>query len=143
MATQTRLSRWMTRGVSSQIWRYWIPVVIYAGLIFFLSAQSEPEQYVPIFSFPGADKLEHAVEYSVLGILCYRAFRYAAGKRASRYALLLAIVIASGYGVSDEFHQYFVPLREADGWDVLADTVGASLGAVGRHHLWRLLRHFH
>ena len=126
----------MKRIFSIQIWGYWIPVVMYAGLIFFLSAQSDPEQYVPVFSFPGADKLEHAVEYSVLGILCYRAFRYAAGGWASRYALLLAIVIASGYGVSDEFHQYFVPLREADGWDVLADTIGASLGSLGWHHLW-------
>ena len=127
----------VTRGFDSWIWGYWIPVIAYAGLIFFLSDQSYPEKYVPIFTFPGGDKLDHALEYSVLGVLCYRAFRYAAGEWASRYALLLAIVAAFGYGVSDEFHQYFVPLREADVWDILADTVGASIGASGWHHRWR------
>ena len=127
----------MTRGFDNWIWGYWVPVIVYAGLIFFLSDQSYPEKYVPIFTFPGGDKLDHALEYSVLGVLCYRAFRYAAGEWASRYALLLAIVAAFGYGVSDEVHQYFVPLREADVWDILADTVGASIGASGWHHRWR------
>ncbi|HZC81982.1 MAG TPA: VanZ family protein [Nitrospiraceae bacterium] len=130
----------MARNFNNVMWRYWVPVLCYAGLIFFLSDQPHPEEYVPVFAFQGGDKLGHALEYSVLGILCYRAFRHAAGEWASRYALYLAIVASIGYGVSDEFHQYFVPLRKADGWDVLADTIGASLGAWGWCRGWRLVQ---
>ncbi len=35
------------------------------------------------------------------------------------------------YGVTDELHQLFVPLREPDPWDVAADTVGAAVAVLG------------
>lgn len=45
---------------------------------------------------------------------------------------IAAIVLATLYGVSDEFHQLFVPGRSADPYDVLADGVGATIGtAIG------------
>ena len=45
---------------------------------------------------------------------------------------LLALVLATLYGVTDEFHQMFVPGRTADRYDVLADGIGATLGvAIG------------
>lgn len=44
-------------------------------------------------------------------------------------ALLAAILIASLYGASDEFHQLFVPGRLCDAADWLTDTCGAALGA--------------
>ena len=62
---------------------------------------------------------------------CYRAFRWAAGPAAARHAVLLAVVTASAYGLTDEVHQAFVPLRDASWQDWLADTVGAALAAVG------------
>ena len=112
---------------------YWLPVVIYAGLIFFLSSLSHPEQLAPsLFEMLG-DKTLHAIEYGILAVLCYRAFRHAAGSRAARYALGFAIMAASLYGVTDEVHQAFVFSRESSGWDVLADSVGATLGSFG----WR------
>jgi VanZ family protein len=42
--------------------------------------------------------------------------------------VILSVVLSSLYGVSDEIHQYFVPFREADLLDVLADTLGGILG---------------
>ncbi len=45
-------------------------------------------------------------------------------------AVVLAIVCASLYGVTDELHQYFVPGRACDPADWLVDTCGAALGAV-------------
>jgi VanZ family protein len=110
--------------------RYWLPVLAYAGLIFFLSSLPHPETYAPALIRQLGDKLGHAIEYGVLGILCYRAFRHAAGPWASRYALLFAIVVSVGYGITDEVHQAFVPLREPDGWDLLMDTLGSSLAAL-------------
>ncbi len=44
--------------------------------------------------------------------------------------VVIAIVLATLYGVSDEFHQLFVPGRSADRYDVLADCIGATMGAA-------------
>lgn len=43
---------------------------------------------------------------------------------------LAAVVLASLYGVTDEFHQSFVPGRMPDPADWLTDTCGAALGAA-------------
>lgn len=112
-------------------WFYWFPVIVYAGLIFYLSSLSHPEEYVPSVIVNLGDKIMHAAEYGVLGVLCYRAFRYAAGAWAARQALALAILASIAYGFTDEFHQAFVPLRQFDGWDLLTDGLGASASAVG------------
>jgi VanZ family protein len=47
--------------------------------------------------------------------------------------VILSVVLSSLYGVSDEIHQYFVPFREADLLDVLADTLGGILGVYIYH----------
>ena len=118
--------------------RYWTPVVLYAGIIFYLSAQSHPEEQLPSFLLKEvSDKILHAVEYGILATLCYRAFRWAAGATLSPYAILLSIVTASFYGFTDEVHQYFVPLREASVFDWMADTVGTVIAAVGASRIFR------
>ena len=120
------------QDVMGQVLWYWAPVVGYAGLIFSLSALSHPEEQLPSFVLKGiSDKVLHAVEYAMLAFLCYRAFRWAAGPVVARQAVVLAIVTASVFGITDEVHQLFVPLREASWQDWLADTVGARLAAVG------------
>ena len=119
-----------------QVFWYWVPVVLYAGTIFYLSAQSHPEEQLPSFLFEVvSDKVLHAVEYAVLGGLCYRVFRWGMSGQAASRALLFAIVTASLYGMTDEAHQLFVPFRESSWQDWLADTVGAVIGALS----WRFL----
>jgi VanZ family protein len=113
--------------------RYWLPVAAYAGLIYWMSDQVRPPGPALWLIELLGDKVVHAVEYGLLGLLCYRAFRHAAGTGAGRAAFTLAVLASGGYGVTDEIHQAFVPYRDASGWDVLADTVGAALGAQG----WR------
>jgi len=116
---------------------YWGPVVGYAGMVFFLSAQSYPEEQLPSFLVKDVnDKVLHAVEYAGLGGLCYQAFRWGVSGRAASRALLFAIVTASLYGMTDEVHQLFVPFRESSWQDWLADTIGAVIGAMS----WRFLR---
>jgi len=113
-----------------QLW-YWAPVFGYAALIFYFSAQSHPEEQLPQFLMQQiSDKVLHAAEYAVLGILCYRGFRWAAGPAAARQAMLLSIAVASAYAVTDEVHQFFVPSREASSWDWVADTIGAGIGSI-------------
>lgn len=110
---------------------YWGPVALYAALIFYLSSQSHPEQYVPNFLFPKlGDKVLHAIEYALLGFLCYRAFRHGAGAWGEHYAVLSAVVAATIYGATDEWHQAFVPFRESDPWDLATDLAGALIGVI-------------
>ena len=125
------------QGVTVQVFWYWLPAVLYAGMIFYMSSQSHPEEQLPAFVLKDiSDKVLHAVEYAGLAVLCYRAFRWAAGPSAARQALVLAIVTASIYGVTDEVHQFFVPFRESSWLDWLADTAGATVGALS----WKSLR---
>ena len=125
------------QSAPAQVLWYWVPAALYAGLIFFLSAQSHPEDNLPSFLFKEvSDKVLHAVEYGILAVLCYRAFRWAAGPTIARQAVVLAILTASVYGITDEVHQAFVPLRESSWQDWLADTIGAFIGAMS----WRSIR---
>jgi len=125
------------QGAMVQVFWYWVPVALYAGVIYFLSAQSHPEEQLPSFLLKDvSDKVLHAVEYGILALLCYRAFRWAAGPAVARQAVVLAIVTASVYGLTDEAHQFFVPFRESSWLDWLADTIGAAIGAMS----WRFLR---
>ena len=112
--------------------RAWLPVAAYMALIFYLSSLPHPEEQLPNFLFEKlGDKLLHAIEYSVLAMLCYRAFRRTVRAYAAQYAVVLAIAAASLYGATDEVHQAFVPLRASSLSDWIADTAGAVIGAVG------------
>lgn len=117
--------------MTGMMWlRYWVPVWGYAGLIFYLSSLSHPEQSLPSLFDDVSDKILHAVEYAVLGGFCYRAFRWGTNDAWAPHALTLAILTASLYGFSDELHQWFVPLRDSSWQDWAADSIGAAIGAV-------------
>jgi VanZ family protein len=108
----------------------WLPVVLYAALIFYFS--STPGQAVPQW-VGQRDKLAHGAEYAGFGFLLARAF----GRR-SWWAAILAGAL---YGVTDEFHQSFVPNRFGnDLGDMTADTIGCALGVGAYFAATRLLR---
>ena len=111
-----------------------LPALAYAGLIFYLSSQPDPLPFVPR-SWLAQDKLVHAAEYAVLGGLLLVGLRLL-GVRPW-VAVVAAALLASAYGASDEVHQSFVPGREADVLDWVADTVGAVLGASLAHAVLR------
>lgn len=72
----------------------------------------------------------HLVEYAVLGYLIARAASNSASGKLRMNFRILAVVCAGLYGISDELHQYFVPGRQMEVFDLLADTLGAALGQV-------------
>ena len=115
--------------------RYWGPVCVYAVLIYSMSAQSHPEDNLPAFVFDLSDKVVHAIEYAVLGMLCYRALRGYSVVSWRQHAIPLAILLASVYGASDELHQSFIPFRDSSWLDWLADTIGATLGVLALHRV--------
>jgi VanZ family protein len=115
---------------SRWIW-YWLPVIAYASLIFYLSSLPHPEEDLPKFLFEKiGDKFLHVIEYAVLGLLCYPAFRRAAGARIAQQAVLVTILAVSFYAMTDEVHQAFVPFRESSWLDWMADTAGGVIGAL-------------
>jgi VanZ family protein len=104
----------------------WMPAVTYMALIWWLS--SIPIT-LPLPSIPWRDKALHVVEYFVLGLLVARAVRGTWPLLVPRRALLSAALITAGWGYLDEVHQAFVPGRDANAWDLLANVIGAALGA--------------
>ena len=85
-------------------------------------------------NLPGgiSDKSGHSIGYAMLAGVFLRALAGGRLRGVTWKRGLLAIVLATLYGVSDEFHQLFVPGRSADPYDVLADCVGATIGmAIG------------
>jgi VanZ family protein len=106
-------------------------VCAYAGLIFYLSSQPHPEEQLPSFVGLFSDKFLHVIEYGVLGGLFWRGFYWGFDASWRSWAIPLAILCTSLYGISDEVHQSFVPFRESSWLDWVADTVGAGIGAAG------------
>jgi hypothetical protein len=102
------------------------PPVAWAALIFILSHQ--PTIAPGVLLFAHADKLAHGLAFAILSGLTARAVR-AAGWGTLRI-LLAAATVASLYGAMDEWHQSFVPGRDPDPWDWVADTAGAIVGAA-------------
>ena len=63
-------------GPAGQRMWAWLPVAAYMALIFYFSSLPHPDEELPKFLFETlGDKLLHGIEYAVLGVLCYRAFR--------------------------------------------------------------------
>ncbi len=112
-------------------WR-WPLVAAYMAFIFALSSVTMPP------ALPGGtDKDLHALLYGGLAVVLIRALAGGLRRRVSLNIAILAVVVAALYGVSDEFHQSFVPSRDPDVWDVVADAIGAAVSA-GVLYSWSL-----
>lgn len=119
-----------TSHFSSKGWvliKYWAPVLLYCGFIVYLSSLSHPSSHFPSFLSELNDKLAHGVEYGILGVLIYRALHNTTRNIGNIY---VAIICTVAFGMSDEMHQWFVPGRQADTWDLLADALGATVFIV-------------
>ncbi len=113
-------------------WVFWIPAVATAALIALLSHQ--PDTGLPE-GFP--DKPAHFFEYAFFTMtLVYGFSRGFDFRRRSRGRIVAAVLLASAYGVTDEWHQSFVG-RDASVADWLADTSGAVVAGVAAWWLWR------
>ena len=104
----------------------WGPVVLMLVVIF--GASSIPN----LQTLPGniSDKSGHSIGYAMLGGAILRALSGGRLRGVTWSRGLVAIAVATLYGVTDEFHQLFVPGRSADRYDVLADCVGATIGTT-------------
>ena len=102
--------------------KFWFPVFLYSGIIFY--ASSLPDVKPPL-KIKNIDKAIHVLEYLPFGFLLARAFIQ---QRPAVKIWQVVTICSLLYGISDEYHQSFVPGREAGVSDVIADTIGGFLG---------------
>jgi VanZ family protein len=104
----------------------WLPPLLLMGVIFFFSAQPSLDSGLGLVDLIGR-KLIHFAEYALLCFLWWRALvTVTSPGRAALWAFLLA----SGYAITDEFHQTFVDGRHGSPLDWAIDSAGAALVAI-------------
>ena len=101
----------------------YVPPILYAGLIFWLSSQRFPSVRLVY----GADWGVHTLLYAGFGCVLWSSFRRAGREERVVFPILL---ICLAYGLSDEIHQYFVPGRTFEWLDIAADGLGGGLGVL-------------
>jgi len=133
--------------------KYWLPALLWMVAIFTASTDLGSTQHTsriigPVLHFfwPSISdqavhdiqvmvrKIGHLGGYAVLAILVWRArhrgiFTRQWSARRAAFAEFICLV----YAISDEFHQSFVPTREASIVDVMIDCAGAAAGLLA---LW-------
>lgn len=117
--------------------RFQRPVAILAPLaylaaIFVQSSFELPPQ--PEALPDNIDKVLHLLEYGILGFLLQRGI--VVGLRRPQLSWWIPALAGAFFGLTDEFHQLFVPGRSAGWGDVVADVLGSVLGA------WLGMRNF-
>lgn len=116
----------------------WVPglvTLLWMGAIFALSARSTipvpPGMAAGLTAIAG-----HLVAYAVLAALIWWMIEPLNIGPPRRFAL--ALVGAVAYGLTDEWHQSFVPGRDASSFDIAVDAIGALGGLIVVRQLPRL-----
>ena len=140
------------RVVRRRFFKYWLPVLVWMTVIF--GASSDPSSFqrssriigpllrwmIPTVSdatvhavVVAVRKTAHLTEYAVLALLLWRALASRAREELCSWRWAeagCALLLVAIYAASDEFHQRFVPSREASVGDVLLDTLGGLLALI-------------
>jgi VanZ family protein len=126
--------------------KYWLPVIFWMCFIFWMSTGTFSSQntysfvepvlrfLVPQISSHGVDlihalmrKSAHIIEYFILGLLLFRAFRRGSTPPWNWRWSFFAVGVVVLWAASDEFHQSFVSTRTASVMDVGIDVAGGII----------------
>jgi len=103
----------------------WGPAIGWMVLIFLLS--SLPKEEIPV-SGESLSIAAHLIEYGILALLIRRALASPPGFWGRGVPLFtLSLGLTFLYGISDEWHQSFVPGRSSSVMDLAVDVTGAFL----------------
>ncbi|QOR65455.1 VanZ family protein [Cytobacillus suaedae] len=106
--------------------------ILYMTFIWLQSSKFNPSQLeylyptihpVVFLMIGGTLELAHLIQFGILYLLIVLAF-LTYGELTTKKEII-ALVIASLYGVIDEIHQYFVPYRSFSTIDIIKDIIGA------------------
>lgn len=104
--------------------------------LFIFSGFSDP--VAPDLGFELQDKLGHFAAYFILGAALQPALialfpKFASSKSENRPKIglcALALIVGAIYAATDELHQAFVPGRNSDFFDWIADVLGIAVSCV-------------
>lgn len=106
---------------------YWLPPLVWMGLIYFLSSfhklQASPVSWQDFV----IRKTAHFLEFAVLFVLYNRGLAKST-QLTRRKGLFLSLILTIGYAMTDEFHQTMVLGRTGKPFDILIDSLGALAG---------------
>lgn len=107
----------------NKFFKYWLPVLIWAGFIFYLS--SIPDLKSGLDQDFILRKIAHILEFAILTFLFLRIL--AKEDLSNKNIIIYSIVFSFLYALSDEYHQTFVLGREGSLKDVGIDSIGILL----------------
>lgn len=119
----------------------WAPALLIMGVLFYSSSLPGDRIHLPLFPF--SDKLVHFLAYAVLGAAISLRFEFRRRLTGSPADLREPTVdfkgLASGilYGIGDEIHQVFVPMRIFGPGDMVADFLGVAAGYMAYRKVFR------
>ncbi len=116
----------------------YVPLIIYWLLL--LTATSLPGKDLPDIHV--SDKIEHFSAYAILTILLtFTSLLQTKYKFLKEKAFLSTLIFVSIYAALDELHQLFIPGRDCDINDWMADFLAACFGILIVYSLVKLLRY--
>ena len=113
----------------------WIAVLVWMVVILILSTDyfSDARTTATLFTSSTGSvirKLAHWSEYFIFAVLLIRALNRGSKTVIPKRRILFAVILAALYAAIDEWHQAFVPSRDATARDVFIDAMGAACGAA-------------
>ena len=110
------------------LFKWWWPVIAWMAAI--MTVSSIPRALLPETGIQHLDKIAHAVEYAILGILLMRALSRSNLNMSFTKISAIAIISSLCYAILDEWHQQFIPGRATDILDLTADFIGVNVGVL-------------
>ncbi|MFW9825837.1 MAG: VanZ family protein [Candidatus Thorarchaeota archaeon] len=99
-----------------------LPAIIFVLIIFYFSSLSNPyPSPPPVPTIIFLNPLLHLFEFALLTFLLFYGF-------FSKTKVIFIIIVSVTYAIIDEIHQYFVPNRYFDLFDLFIDFIGVILG---------------
>ncbi len=101
----------------------WVPAILYAILIFYLSSLPQPIAPEKVIGLSFGTSIKHFIEYFIFGALLL----FALWEHKKR--VMWVVIIGVLYAISDEIHQNFTG-RAMELKDVMVDTIGIFASLV-------------
>jgi VanZ family protein len=126
--------------------RYWLPVIAVMTFIYWMSTDAFSARntyrfidpvirfFAPLLSrkeiyfvHSVIRKAAHVIEYFILGVMLFRAFRAGSKERLWMKWSATSLLVVAFYAAADEIHQAFVSTRTSSALDIGIDAMGGLL----------------
>ncbi|MDX1627946.1 MAG: VanZ family protein [Fulvivirga sp.] len=106
--------------------KYFVGALLWA--VFILVLTLTPGKSIPDLTLLSYDKLGHAFVFMILSFLISKGFQEL--RRKALISTVTTLVITTFYGFLIEFSQDYIPDRNMDWFDAIANIIGSILGVL-------------